>query len=355
MVQNIVIQSFIICIAQVHCHIRRHTHIRQTDAIGRVVLADGQTHRGTIPQVECLLKISLAAGFFSYDFCHLVLPQRCREEFRSGIGIRVDKHRHGHIQEVFVGVIEFFLSGVMLHVEQFAFRQQIIQQLHQLVLVAAGIVAHIKDQLLSALFLQGFDGGDGFFPDTDIRNFRIIRLSEEDFVLLHRPERDHQQDCEENRRRGQHIPAAGLRPQVPQQHVRGNPREDEQYRMYDFRPVQFAQTFFRPLGQRFPLDFRLPFRLGIRYASPAFRFQTGFAFLITCGGSVFLFLFILFYPCGLGSPAQKYIIFQRVSKRIFYRREKMSKKLKKFSICYALHGKKQHFFFKSLVIVNLIF
>ena len=60
--------------------------------------------------------------------------------------------------------------------------------------------------------------------------------------------------------------------------------------MYDFRPVQLMQTFFRALRQRFPLDFRFPFRLGVRDASSAFRFQTGFAFLITRGGSVVLFL-----------------------------------------------------------------
>ena len=49
-------------------------------------------------------------------------------------------------------------------------------------------------------------GGDfGTFYYINIRNFRVVRLSEENFVLFHRPERDDQQDREEDCRRRQHF------------------------------------------------------------------------------------------------------------------------------------------------------
>ena len=53
--------------------------------------------------------------------------------------------------------------------EQFPFRKQIIQQLHQFTGKTAGIVAHIKDQLFRAVFQQCLNGLDGLCRTTLVK------------------------------------------------------------------------------------------------------------------------------------------------------------------------------------------
>ena len=113
----------------------------------------------------------------------MVLLQGSGEELRGGVGFIVAQHDHGHIQIRGVRVLHALLAFVVHAAEQRALRQQEVQDLHQLMLVAAGVVAHVEDQAHSALRSGLLDGGNGVLgrvllevADADQRQLTLQHL-----------------------------------------------------------------------------------------------------------------------------------------------------------------------------------
>ena len=79
-------------------------------------------------------------------------------------------------------MVHVLLPGIVHRAEQLSLGQQIVQHLHQLFCIAAGVVAHIENQLFRALPQQIVNGRDGFLGAPGVK---ILNGHEPDLVGQH--------------------------------------------------------------------------------------------------------------------------------------------------------------------------
>ena len=92
----------------------------------------------------------------------VILSEHRGKQLRSGIGFFVNQYSHGHIQKLRVGFKGLCFTFLVAVADQGPLRQQIIQNLHKFLLIAAGIETHIQNQLRRPLADQVFDHRQGF-------------------------------------------------------------------------------------------------------------------------------------------------------------------------------------------------
>ena len=144
LIETVVIEVNVILFAHGHLHIRRDAHIGQADIVGRVIGAAGKGNGTAVRQVVRVLEIALAAGLCADDLAGIVFLNGRGKEFRGGIGVLIDKNRDGQVNAIRVRIVDLRLAVVVFHAEQWSLRQQIIQNLHQLALIATGVVTDVK-------------------------------------------------------------------------------------------------------------------------------------------------------------------------------------------------------------------
>ena len=132
--------------------------------------------------------MALAAGLFTHHHGSIVFRQGSGKEFRRRVGIAIHQHRHGNFQAVRIGHIHIFLACIIHRTEQHTLRQQVIQHLHQLLHIAAGIGPNIENQLLGTLIQQSLNGCHRFLGTAGVKigNGHQANPVLQHFIFCHR-------------------------------------------------------------------------------------------------------------------------------------------------------------------------
>ena len=171
-----------IFVGKLHELVRRDADIGQAASIRGEVLADGEIEHGAVGEREGSLKIALAAGLRADDGGPIVFLQGGGEELRGGIAVLVDEDGHGQLDAGRVGAVGLFGPAIVLALEQDPLRQEPVEDLDELVLIAAAVIAHVEDQGLRAVIEQRVDGDGGLVKAASIE---VGDLHVADLIVQH--------------------------------------------------------------------------------------------------------------------------------------------------------------------------